>query len=351
MSADIRVLVVGRDGTRFGEINNPIVDEVSWELNGPGGATFKVAVWESGVDKIKLLKREIQIYEDDLLRWWGVPWRAEKTRGSSEISFTCEGLASLLRKRIVDRTTLLYTSIEQRTIAWNLISYAQDQSVQANRNLFITSASFSGTTQIRSREYKREDHGNIYDLLWEFPTLDGGFEFDIVGNQTGQRLWTPYYPQKGSLKPSLRVEYEGGDIRTTSDYSFSEDAYNVATHEYVTGGTAGDVKFEQNYEDTAASLEFGVMQGVISEAGQNDVNWLLGRAIKEVNTRKKPTVLPGVRLPRSVRDLLVEAQTGDTLPFLIKDGYIQIPGEQRVSTKKWYPASDEIELEFNETVI
>lgn len=351
MTADVRVLVVGRDGSRIGEVRNANVDEVTWDLNGPGTASFRVAPWESGAEKIQLLKREIQIYEDDKLRWWGVPWRAEKGFGSSEIKFNCEGLLSLLRKRVVDRMSLLYTSVEQRTIAWNLISYAQDQSVQANRNLFIGSAPYSGTTRIRSRDYKREDHGNIYDLLWEFPTLDDGFEFEIVSDQTGQRLWTPYYPQKGATLNNMRVEYEGHDIRGSNDYSFSEDAYGVVTHSYVTGGSAGDVKFEQNFEDVPASVSYGVMQGVISEGGQNDVGWLLDRAKKEVGARKNTSKLPGVSLARSKRDLLLDVSTGDSIPFLISDGYVQLTGTQRVSTKKWTPPNDVVEISFNEVLI
>lgn len=195
----VRVVVADQTNKRYGEILGAEVTEVVWELNEPGSATFTCDPFTSGADKLLFgQKREIQIFDDTDLIWWGVPTGIDGD--SNSVTIRCEGLLWYFRKRFVDRMSLLYTSIEQRTIAWNIVAYMQSEAYQANRNFNINSAVFSGTTHIRSRVYAREDHAVALDLLQEFPTLNDGFDFSIEYDITGQRLWTPWYPRKGSVK-------------------------------------------------------------------------------------------------------------------------------------------------------
>lgn len=350
-----RVQVVNRSGGQLSEFIGANVSEVVWKLNEPEQFSIEIDPIRNASKTFALVKNEVQVWDDDDLIAWGVPWRY--SGDMTKITIYCEGLGSYFRKRIIDDATLIYTSVEQRTIGWNLVQYAQSVATQANRNLNINSAVFAGTTHIRSRQYDRADHAFIFDLLTEFTELEDGFDWAIISDATGQRLWTPFYPQRGSLKKNMKLVWKAdGTRRDMLKFSVEADGLGITTHAYVTGGSNGGVKFEQNVENVPASVEYGVMQSVVSEGSQNDVTWLNDKATREVNLRKKPIFIPTCTVPRFirsadgtvVRDYLKDCSEGDTLPILIDAGIIQADISERIKTKTWRPATDEIELTFNE---
>lgn len=299
-----------------------------------------------GATDIHLVKREIQIWRDDRLIHWGVPWNADGSPASLE--FQCEGILSLLRKRHVDRMSLDYDSLDQLAIAWDLVRYAQDESVQANRNLNISASNFSASGVPRSPRYDRAEHAKILDLLSDFPDMSNGFEYDITFDAAGRnRYWTPYFPRKGSFKPEFHMRYDIDKSRNIADFTYSEDGAILLTHAYVAGGSAGEVKFEQNYENLAASAEYGVMQEVISEGSQMDLDWLHDRAVREVEARKVPAIQTEITSITTEDLELGDVVTGDWLPVRINYGRIQASAYYRVKTITWDPDADRITYGFD----
>ena len=324
------------------------VEEITETLNEPDSMTLSVPQSAPGVGAIGGWETEIQVREVDEAQ--GIneiafqgPMVAE-SGNQHAARFECEGVLSHFGTRIIDRTSLLYTSIEQRTIALELINYAQSEAVQANKSFNVVSAPFSGTTQIRSRDYHREEHAVILDLLQEFPNLDNGFDFDIEIQPDGARWWTPYHPKKGALLSDLKVELDDRDAGGVVDFRYRRDYKRLATHIYVTGGTSGDVKFESNFEDAAASSTYKVRQDVVSEGGQKDVGWLLARATREVGQRKRPILVPEITLSRSPVDYKRLVNTGDYLPLRIERGRIQIVEPRRVLQKTWHIPTNTVKL-------
>jgi hypothetical protein len=336
---DYRIMVVDRNGFPKVELDLAYVDHVTWELNAPGEMVFKNPIIDPKVATYpRLLIDEVQLWVDDELSWWGVPWR--EAQDVQNVEFTCHGLLSYFTKRFITYTSLLYTSLEQLTIAANLVSHGQ---TGANMPLFIDIDSYTPSGHVRSRDYKREDHANILDLLNEFPTLDDGFDFEIEVDGTGNRVWTPYYPVKGYYKPNLVLEWG----RNINNYSVNGDAVDLATQVYVTGGTAGDVKFEQNHEDEDASAIYGRMQAIVADGSQNDVGWLLERAEKEVDTRKEPAEIPEVTAVNVPIQLLGVVKTGDVVPLRIRNGRTQVSGDYRVVKITWKVDPNTLEFVLN----
>ena len=324
------------------------IEQITETLNEPPSMDFTIPQGSPGADLIGGWEKEVQVRE--VIEAEGInevvfqgPVVSEE--GNQHVAkFNCEGVLAHFGTRIVDRTSLLYTSIEQRTIALDLINYAQSVAVQANRSFNVVSAPFSGTTQLRSRDYHREEHAVILDLLQEFPLLDNGFDFDIVIQPDGARWWTPYHPKKGVLLSELKVEMDDTYAVGIVDFSYRRDHKRLMTHGYVTGGSNGSVKFEANYEDTAASATYGVRQDVISEGGQKDVGWLLARGTREVGQRKRPILVPAITLSRSPIDYKRRVQTGDYLPLRIQRGRVNIAEPRRVLEKTWNIAADTVTL-------
>lgn len=345
--AEIKVVVVDRLGNWIQEVEDAAVNSIKWELNRPGEATIVYHPLATGASDIHLVKRELQIWMDDELVWWGVPWR--RNGGVRGLAVQCEGLMSLFTKRFVDRSTLFYTSLDQLAIAWDLLRYAQDNTIAPNRDFHISSAEFLPSGHARSRNYERNEHANILDLLEAFTKLDDGFDYDLVVYGDGRREWTPYYPKKGVVRDEFRMEYHEDGERGIADFAFAEDAVGIATEAYATGGSEGEVKFEQRYEDVLASAEYGVMQKVVSEGSQKDVGWLLERATKEVKTFKNPVITPQITAANVPMRLFGQISVGDWLPMGINYGSIIVGGYYRIKTITWTPG-DRFALTFVEQI-
>lgn len=353
---EIELWVTERDGTRIAPLPEANLESITWDLNDVGTAQFSIDPLSEGASEIEGIMREIQIWMDGELQWWGVPWGL--TGGPASINVSCEGLLSLFNKRFVDRTSLLYTSLEQFTIAWNLLLYAQSEAVEAHRdfNIDLTSP-FVPSGVVRSRNYKREEHKCILDLVKEFDgrTLLNGFDFEIRHTGDGGRFFTPYYPRKGQLVPNASIEWDSEGDRNIADFSWTEDFLPVCTLAYVTGGSVStgsvSIRKEGKYEDTAWSAYWGQMQSVISEGTQLDEEWLDDRAQQEVDSRKEPAVNFALTSAIAVDGLqLGDVVVGDWLPVNVDHGRIQIPNVlERVHQVKWN-ANDTLDFTFGEVV-
>lgn len=355
----VDLYVVDRTGARIAPLPDARVDEMTWVLNEPGNMSFNINPLAAGASAIDGIRREIQVWIDDDLMWWGVPWSF--IGNSTEIKIQCEGLLSLFTKRFIDRMSMVYASIDQLSIAWDLLNYAQSEAVEADRDFLIDSAAFGSSGVPRSREFLRDEHKMILDCLKEFDsrTLKNGFDWEIAITGDGGRFWTPYYPKKGANKGNYGMEWIVGQNiqRGLSGFTWAKNFGNLATLVYVTGGSvtteSTSIKKEGKYEDTSVdgSPYWGQMQSIVSDGSQLDQDWLDDRAEREVLTRKVPTINADLTSVISEEfDVLRNVNTGDWFPVRIEHGMVQINDWRRVYEKKFNPGTMTTELVLGEVV-
>lgn len=330
----IAVRIVTRTGQLVQEITSARVDQIVWELNAAGSARITVPTMEPRLSDLVIGLHEIQVWRNDQLWWWGIPLRVGGDH--QKLTIELEGLLAYFDWRYLTYTSLQYTSIDQLSIGWNLLSHAQSS---PNTSWNIGAANYPLSGRIRSREYKRDEHPNILDALREFPELDDGYDFDIVTDPTGTRLWTPYYPRKGTSRPNMVLEWG----RNIVAFSHTEDGLQLANHVYATGGSNGEIKFEQNHRDEASIAYRGQWQAIVSEGSQMDISWLKDRAVKEVEERKNPVVIPSITVVNQPVEVVSTLRTGDTVPISIQHGRVRVDGNYRVTGITWTPG-DRLQL-------
>lgn len=348
MAATAQIFLQTIDGANVEELVNADLQEVTWQLNGAGQAKFvmlgddpQITVPELGVHEAKIV-----ISDGTTTRWFVGPIQTVATNPKASV-FQVESLEAYFRYRIVDDATLEYTSVDQNTIAINLINFAQSESTQANRDLNIDIGTFTLSGKVRSRRYERNDHQEIFDILNEFPELDDGFDWAVEALPNGLRQFMCYNPQRGGFLPDIAFEWDAHGTRNLKDYKVDESVMNLTTHAYVTGGTNGSIKFEENYEDTTKSALYGVRQKVISEGSQKDVDWLEDKAIKEVALRGQPEVVPQLTAIEAPTDVLLSIEPGDSAKVRIQAGRININATYRFVSMTWKPKEDVVELKVN----
>lgn len=356
MTGEIELWVTERDGTKIAPLPEANLGDTAWDLNDVGSLEFKLDPQSEGAREIEGIVTEIQCWMDGSLEWWGIPWNFGGN--SSEMTVGCEGLGSLFNKRFVDRMSLLYTSIDQFQIAWNLLAYAQSEAVEPYRDFNIQCVSPlvpSGVT--RSRDYKREDHACIFDLLKEFnrDTLLNGFDWEIAFTEDGGRFFTPYYPMKGEPKEEFAIVWEPGSSRNIADFEWSEDFLPLTTLAYVTGGSVStgsvSIKMEGKYEDEDYSAYWGQMQNVISEGTQLDTDWLDDRAEQEVNSNRDPAQTVSITSALEVDGIAIgDLVVGDWVPVKVDCGRIQVESWNRIGQVK-RNQNDTVSLSFVEEVL
>lgn len=326
----IKVNIVDMFGNVLAPLASSILKNVTWTLNDSGSCQIDISNLDPKALTLLFMQNELQIIFTNTTPhtiWWGFPVRRQLKPGLQALNL--EGLRSYMKFRIVENASLLYTSVDQLDIAWNLIWTAQ-QGTNYNRNI---NASYTPSGVIRSRNYARDQHKIIFDELITFDAdkLMNGFDADIVCDETGSRLWTPYYPQKGSWYAGY-LEW-GKDI---IDYDLKDDALQMRTKIYCTGGSNGTTKFEQSYENVAASAQFGALVGTVTDGSEKDLAWLLAKAQQQVGVRSVPIPDYTITLGNDPnKPVLGRLHTGDVVWTKISDGATQINAPFRIRTIAW----------------
>lgn len=323
------IRIVRRDGSVVAEWPEANLQSIMFELNAPGSARITFPIDSERGQILRLVDDEIQILRNGELLWWGVPWRLS---GNNEMSLECEGLKSYFNTRYLTYTSLEYEDMEQFSIAFNLVSHAQGQTIYSDLN--ITAANWTPSGKNRYRLYRRADHPNILQLLEEFHDLKDGFDTSIESDLAGNRVWTPHFPQKGSFKGGQRLEW-GRNVIGIKNYS--EDGLYMARQVYVTGGTSGDVRFEANGLATGLDLDDVMTTMIISDGQTLDVDWLQDRVDEELANRTKPLVQPQLVVSNDPTSLIDGVEVGDTVPVKVKIGRVQLEGNYRIRALTYYP--------------
>lgn len=347
-----------RTSTPIAALDQAQLEQVTWELNGPGQLDFTMSQDDPDVTKPLLVEQEIRCTIEGVANpWQGPLWQDEQ--GPRRVKFSAEGIASYLTRRYIDISSMVWdadpTGYDQLTIGWGLVAYALGQTVPVagvttavpRKNFNVTSANFADSGRKRLRRYLRNEHQEILPLLQEFNGLRNfttgvvdGFDWDFITYADGRREWTPYYPQKGSLRTDLTLEYG----RNISEFTVREDGKEISTKAYCTGGSTGDTKLEANYEDTVASDRYTQMVSIIDDSSQSDTNELANKARKHVEDRKRPLLDVDIKSVQVPVKMLGVFQPGDRVPIKISRGRTQVEDIYRIDKITWKVRPDVLEL-------
>lgn len=342
----IQVAVTDRLGNFLREVPGVTVDSVSWVLNGVGACQLSSTTLDDTAAYLLPGEREVRVVFLDTVRQdtgLGLPetWQGQVLGDQcvpGTVTFMGEEIMGYLLQREVENSSLIYSGIEQFSIAWDLITIAQ---TGANMNLGIT-AGFLPSGITRHKEYPRDQHPKILDALAEFSTLRDGFDHELYVDPTGIRQWVPSYPRRGVHRSDIVFSYDsaGGNI---ADYSRTRDVKPLATRVWSGGGVILGEKLEGSYEDTAASARFGVRVGNTSDGSVTDQTWLADRAYQEVQIKKDLAVDLSITIYNRFLQAdnvtwdqyLGKIHVGDWYNVDINDGITQIQGEFRMGTLAW----------------
>lgn len=353
---NVQVLVVDKDATNYGELPASTLGSVTWKLRDPSSTTIDMSAYDVNAPLVQTGKREIRIIFWDVIRpdtdeplvWWGRA--AGKSGAPGKVQFALDDVSTWLKERVisVDKDYEAVDAWDQVSIGWDLINYAQ---TGANRDLNITNDGVPLSGRTRERHYKGDQKPIVYDQLNNFQGIIDGFEWWMDYDLSGRRIWKPEYPQRG-VHTGIKLEW-GQNI---SGYSLKEDGATIITRYWAQGGNdpVTNLKIEREFEDVAASVEYGQRERAGSEGtNESTVEYLDDRAQFVVENNNKPKLVLSVAVwEGSIGDetvpvpLLGRLWPGDWVIIVIDDGANQVPAiELRVSSIKWLPAGG-LDLEF-----
>jgi hypothetical protein len=351
----VRLHCVDKMGTSVGALSDAVLQSVRWELNGPGYIRYimpqtspHILIPEEHVNEVQLWIRRNGV---ETLRHWG--FHHQTTEEVNQCTFTCPGLLGYMGQRFVTNTSLSYgynddhspkdEGIDQELIAgqvWSAKAYDLNIGVDA----------FDHGTP-RYRFYDIFAHQNILtDILGEFPNLaddEGfptGFDFDIDISDPPARNFIAFHAGKGSLRSDLVLRY-GTNVTA---FSRSIRGENHATEVYVTGGSNGDIKFENFATSSLEVLDkYGHWEAVKTRSNENDFGVLGELAQRYISQLQIPpadlsvTVVETDDMP--LLDLLT---TGDQIPVIIDRGRTQVDEVKRITAIEWRPGPGNLTLEL-----
>lgn len=95
----LRVDLLSPGGTRICSLDNAVITNLTWDLNGPGLIEFDLPADDAKIADIDVAEREVQVWEGPDIIHWGVV-----VRGSEEgqvVHFQCPGLPWYFTRRVV----------------------------------------------------------------------------------------------------------------------------------------------------------------------------------------------------------------------------------------------------------
>lgn len=342
------IFLSNQDGDHLEELTDAQLSSVKWSLNGIGEINFTMSQDDERVDHPLLGIHEVQVISPSYpYAWQGPILKCGNVPGIA--SFTAYTVEQYFLGRFVLNASLVYTSMDQFSIAAAVVN-AMQAGTDQDRNIVPATVPLSG--RVRSRTYDRWDHPNAWDILSEFPTLadafgnSTGFDHAVLVYKDGRREWTPFYPGRGTVRDEPVLEWN----RNVTDFSVPEDATNLANRTYCTGGSNGDIKFENNFRDAATATQYGEWQQIIEAGQQRDVAVLLEKAQDYTTKHKYPIVFPDITAVEVPDTLLGVLDVGDWLPVRIKRGRVNIADHFRIQSITWRPGPGNMKLDFAEPV-
>lgn len=298
---------------------------VTWELNSPGALEVDTHTsrWNPpSSNGPKPGKHELWVYRGASLVWAGPLLQVDVRLGEDDdrrpepnVLAVARGLAWYLkRRRVTDN--LIYTSIPQHTIAWNLIAHTQ---AQPDGGLGFTLGTHTGGVVNRKRVFCAGDRAVIYDAIDEFTRPSNGIDWEI----SATRAFNTWQPKRGV---ALGTTLTGTDVLITRYFEGADDVATYVTA--VSGNDCGPILGEA-IADAAVRADYGRLHDITDEDA-DDIDVLNQRAQGELNTRR-PRKMVRVRWFEGNPPMAWGTYwLGDTLNLNITKGYAELTGTFRI---------------------
>lgn len=208
-------------------------------------ATSTRATFEPG-------QRELRVSRNGVLVWGGDLWSAHVELRDT-LSVSGEGYMARFRRRNV-MSDLIYDTVNQQQIMWNLIAHTQ---AQPSGDRAITQGAHAGASITRNRDYCAVDHQEILASVDELAQLDDGCDYEITPapDSAVNKSFKTYQPRKGAdLRASVIF-----DQNTIMTLTYDIDASDVVTRADTIGGNDCNPP-EDDRTDAGAIALFGLLQ-------------------------------------------------------------------------------------------
>lgn len=285
-------------------------------LNKPGGIRWDLPLRHAAVtpETVKPGLHEVRIVRNDATATRGPLWDATPSSGEDKIACAGAALLDYLDVRRID-ADVEYDTIDQSTIAWDLI--ADTQALPNGDFGLVQGALAMGVT--RSMKWKKYDGVYILDAITDISELDTGFDFDI--NPT-TRAFNTYYPRRQrdlgltlNYPETIRgysVNIMGKYLRNDILMQGKKDTWEIAT-------------------DAASQAEYGLRHYVSAFKDATTVTELTARAGKIRDLRRAPKYAYSISIRADIIDIFDAnvMQLGDMIGVNIQDGYVSVSGKLR----------------------
>lgn len=197
------------------------------------------------------------MYRAGVLVWAGYLWSASVDARSYSLRVRGEGYFSRLRRRYV-LSDLIYTAVDESTIAWNLIAHTQAQG--SGDMLFTNGVTATGIT--RDRDYCALEYPEVGAAITELSEMDDGFDFwfsPTVNDATNKVFKT------SGTTPFRRGTDLTGSVSLTqtsmATLNYDLDAKDVASR-VITVGQGDCNPAVDDRSDATALTNFGLLMAV-----------------------------------------------------------------------------------------
>jgi len=280
----------------------------NWVLNSPGALTFDCNFADVSDTDFVPGARELKLLRNGTLVWGGYLWMAHAKpwdRKGGVVTFTAQGYASRLRKRMVT-SDLVYTDTADSTICWNFINHVQGQT---DGNMGFTDGADVGTSATRDFAMCVGDYGNVYDAITELSGTDDGFDW-VVNEAKAFKTW---HPDRGAASG---ITVSGSNLMS---FDYDKDATNMAT--YVTGVGTDDCS-PYTFSDNANSSTYGRLD-MVRDVESNSLRFITHQTKLELKHRKAPIWRADATYAEGASGTPSWAgyDIGDTLTATNSDGY------------------------------
>lgn len=251
-------------------------------LNGIGTCTFDLSVYDEFA-KPKYLKRKgnvIFVKRDGQPVWFGT---IGNENGSIEdITGTIQVQAYEYLYYFKNRYTpksVIYSQVEQCTIAWDLIN---DSQALTNGTLLIAQGN-SPTSMLRDRNYS---YATISDALTNLTNVIAGFDFSFdpvmdANSRLSSVLFNCYYPRKGSKRVDLGTLSLGVNVQVCDWVTISD-----LTNSVILEGAGTGTPISYLAEDTASEQAYTLAQIYSAQKDVSDYDTLSKNGAALLNANK-----------------------------------------------------------------
>ena len=267
----------------------------------------------------------IYVDRNGVLIWGGIIWSRTYNSTSQRIQINAREFLSYFERRVIT-SDLGYTSVDQLTIAQQLILNAQGASSSAGNIGLQVGAETSGVTI--SKNYYAYELKTVYSALSDLSRSSTGFDYrvdvDYDGSGNPTKLLKLGYPRLGTVYSATNVsapvfEFPAGNV---SSYDISLDGSQAANVLYSSGAGSNEGKLISTQTNTAyQSAGWPILEEVANYSDVTDQTLLNNLASGQLNAVVYPPTLLKITAPANQEPQVGSFNIGDDVRIRIRDPY------------------------------